>query len=89
MENTTETPAVEESAAEEVTITLQDVAICKQAIEVAATRGAFKADEMAIVGATYNKVSAWLNQMQPAVDNDDAESTASEETSSDQGETND
>jgi len=88
MENTTETPAVEESATEEVTITLQDVAICKQAIEVAATRGAFKAEEMAIVGATYNKVSAWLNQMQPAVDND-AESTDSEETSSDQGETND
>jgi hypothetical protein len=89
MENTTESPAVEESATEEVTITIQDVGICKQAIEVAATRGAFKADEMAIVGATYNKVSAWLNQMQPAVDNDDAESTDSEETSSDQGETND
>ncbi len=89
MENTTESPAVEESAAEEVTITIQDIGICKQAIEVAATRGAFKAEEMAIVGATYNKVSAWLNQMQPAVDNDDAESTDSEETSSDQGETND
>ena len=88
MENTTETPAVDESATEEVTITIQDIGICKQAIEVAATRGAFKADEMAIVGATYNKVSAWLNQMQPAVD-DDAESTDSEETSSDQGETND
>ena len=88
MENTTETPAVEESATEEVTITIQDIGICKQAIEVAATRGAFKAEEMAVVGATYNKVSAWLNQMQPAVD-DDAESTDSEETSSDQGETND
>jgi hypothetical protein len=88
MENTTESPAVEESATEEVTITIQDIGICKQAIEVAATRGAFKAEEMAIVGATYNKVSAWLNQMQPAVD-DDAESTDSEETSSDQGETND
>ncbi len=88
MKNTTKSPAVEESATEEVTITIQDIGICKQAIEVAATRGAFKADEMAIVGATYNKVSAWLNQMQPAVD-DDAESTDSEETSSDQGETND
>ena len=88
MENTTETPAVEESATEEVAITIQDIGICKQAIEVAATRGAFKAEEMAIVGSTYNKVSAWLNQMQPAVD-DDAESTDSEETSSDQGETND
>ena len=89
MENTTETPAVDKSATEEVTITIQDIGICKQAIEVAATRGAFKAEEMAIVGSTYNKVSAWLNQMQPAVDNDDAESTDSEETSSDQGETND
>jgi len=88
MENTTETPAVDKSATEEVTITIQDIGICKQAIEVAATRGAFKAEEMAIVGATYNKVSAWLNQMQPAVD-DDAESTDSGETSSDQGETND
>ncbi len=88
MKNTTKSPAVEESATEEVTITIQDIGICKQAIEVAATRGAFKAEEMAIVGATYNKVSAWLNQMQPAVD-DDAESTDSEETSSDQGETND
>jgi len=88
MENTTESPAVEESATEEVTITIQDIGICKQAIEVAATRGAFKAEEMAIVGATYNKVSAWLNQMQPAVD-DDAELTDSEETSSEQGETND
>ena len=87
MENTTETPAVEESATEKVTITIQDIGICKQAIEVAATRGAFKADEMAIVGETYNKVSAWLNQMQPA--NDDAETTDSGETSSDQGETND
>ena len=89
MKNTTKSPAVEESATEEVTITIQDIGICKQAIEVAATRGAFKAEEMAIVGDTYNKVSAWLNQMQPAVDNDDAESTESEETSSDQGETND
>lgn len=89
MKNTTKSPAVEESATEEVTITIQDIGICKQAIEVEATRGAFKAEEMAIVGDTYNKVSAWLNQMQPAVDNDDAESTDSEETSSDQGETND
>ena len=88
MKNTTKSPAVEESATEEVTITIQDIGICKQAIEVAATRGAFKAEEMAIVGSTYNKVSAWLNQMQPAVD-DDAESTDSGETSSDQGETND
>ena len=85
MENTTETPAVEESATEEVTITIQDIGICKQAIEVAATRGAFKAEEMAIVGSTYNKVSAWLNQMQPAVD-DNAEATESTETSEDQGE---
>jgi hypothetical protein len=83
MENTTEP--------QETELTIQDISIFKQAIEVAASRGAFKADEMAVVGATYNKVSAWLNQMQPAVENDGRqdETINSEETSSDQGETND
>ena len=84
MENTTE-------ETKNIEITIQDVGILRQAIEVAASRGAFKADEMAVVGATYNKVSAWLNQMQPAVENDGRqdETIHSEETSSDQGETND
>ena len=81
-----------ENATEEIKnieITIQDVGILRQAIEVAATRGAFKADEMAVVGATYNKVSAWLSQMQDAIGDGQDEATESSETSAEQGETKD
>ena len=79
MENTTDP--------QETELTIQDISIFKQAIEVAASRGAFKADEMAVVGATYNKVSAWLNQMQDAIGDGQDEATESSETSEEQGET--
>ena len=81
-----------ENATEEIKnieITIQDVGILRQAIEVAASRGAFKADEMAVVGATYNRVSAWLNQMQDAIGDGQDEATESSETSAEQGETKD
>lgn len=81
-----------ENATEEIKnieITIQDVGILRQAIEVAASRGAFKADEMAVVGATYNRVSAWLNQMQDAIGDGQDEATESSETSEEQGETKD
>jgi len=81
-----------ENATEEIKnieITIQDVGILRQAIEVAATRGAFKADEMEVVGATYNKVSAWLSQMQDAIGDGQDEATESSETSEEQGETKD
>ena len=81
MENTTEP--------QETELTIQDISIFKQAIEVAASRGAFKADEMAVVGATYNRVSAWLNQMQDAIGDGQDEATESSETSEEQGETKD
>jgi hypothetical protein len=80
MENTTE-------ETKNIEITIQDVGILRQAIEVAASRGAFKADEMAVVGATYNRVSAWLNQMQDAIGDGQDEATESSETSEEQGET--
>ena len=82
MENTTE-------ETKNIEITIQDVGILRQAIEVAATRGAFKADEMEVVGATYNKVSAWLSQMQDAIGDGQDEATESSETSAEQGETKD
>ena len=82
MENTTE-------ETKNIEITIQDVGILRQAIEVAASRGAFKADEMAVVGATYNKVSAWLSQMQDAIGDGQDEATESSETSAEQGETKD
>ena len=41
-------------------LTVQDLQALKVIIDVASQRGAFKANEMAMVGATYNKLEAFL-----------------------------
>ena len=55
-------------------VKVQDIFILKQAIEVAARRGAFQADEMAVVGSAYNKVAEWLSEVMPE-EQDQADST--------------
>jgi hypothetical protein len=42
-------------------LTVQDLLAIKQIIDVASQRGAFKPNEMAVVGTTYNKLEAFLN----------------------------
>ena len=41
-------------------LTLQDLILVAQIIQVSSTRGAFKADELANVGELYNKLIAFL-----------------------------
>jgi|AntRauTorcE11897_2_1112592.scaffolds.fasta_scaffold04787_5 hypothetical protein len=45
-------------------LSIQDLASLKQIIDVASQRGAFKPGEMAQVGQTYNKLEAFLNEIQ-------------------------
>ena len=44
-----------------IELTIQDLAGLKTVIDVATTRGAFKANEMLSVGTVYNKLEAFLN----------------------------
>lgn len=54
----------EQKQAPELTITdLQNV---RSVIDIAATRGAFKAAEMAAVGSVFNKLDAFLQAVVPA-----------------------
>jgi hypothetical protein len=41
-------------------LTVQDLSVLKTIIEVAQTRGAFKANELEAVGKTYNKLDTFL-----------------------------
>ena len=41
-------------------LTVQDLGIIKSIIDAACQRGAFKANEMQAVGATYNKLESFL-----------------------------
>ena len=75
------TKAEEKPTVEPVNLTIADLQVCKTIIEIASERGTFKADELQMVGLTYNRISQWLTE------NKLPEEKATEETSSDnQGE---
>jgi len=44
-----------------VELTVQDLGNIKQIIDVASQRGAFKPNEMTVVGTTYTKLETFLN----------------------------
>lgn len=45
-------------------LTIQDLAMARAIIETATDRGTFKAAELASVGALYNKLDAFLKQVE-------------------------
>lgn len=54
VENTTEAPATKPS------LTLQDLTLMVQILEVGTARGAWKADELSSVGGLYDRVASFL-----------------------------
>ena len=56
-------------------ITLQDMVTMVNIIDVSAERGAYKGNELAVVGQLREKLAAFVKQHQPA-----AEAPAAEET---------
>jgi hypothetical protein len=54
----------EEQKGPELTVT--DLQNIRAIIDIAATRGAFKAAEMAAVGAVFNKLDTFLSAVTPA-----------------------
>ena len=67
---------------EPINLTIGDITTCKTIIEIASAKGAFKAEELHIVGLTYDRITKWLVANQPKV-------TEAEETSKAEGETKD
>lgn len=55
----------EEKEVQEPTIGLKDLVIAKEAIQVASSRGAFRAEEMSTIGATYDRLVAYVNYYAP------------------------
>jgi hypothetical protein len=74
-------PTKADETTEPVNLTINDIHYCRKIIEIACERGTgiFKADELAVVGSTYNKITQWLLENQPKEDK-----TESAETSTDQ-----
>lgn len=62
-----ETPQVEETQATApeaaAELNINDLNAMKVIIDIASSRGAFKPNEMAVVGTTYNKLTTFLDQV--------------------------
>lgn len=67
-EETTQPEAqqTEQAAPATVDLTVQDLAGLRSVVEVASSRGAFKAGEMEAVGKLFNKLSAFLETVTKA-----------------------
>lgn len=54
-------PAEQQSAQQAVDLNINDLVALKSIIDVASTRGAFRANEMEAVGKVFNKLSSFLD----------------------------
>lgn len=60
VEQTTEQTAEEQSTAPAANLSLQDLLLVAQTIQVVAQRGVFRAEEMSNIGALYDRIIAFL-----------------------------
>ena len=48
-----------------VNLAVSDLIMLQSIVQIACERGAFRAEEMSQIGQCYDRLSAWLAQMQP------------------------
>ena len=71
------------------TLTLLDLTVLRDSIGAAAERGAFKANEMSTIGASFDRLNAWVAQAEAdlrAQQQAAEESSDTADTNSEQGE---
>jgi hypothetical protein len=67
-ENTQPAPAAEPQTPAAPDLNLSDLASLRSILEVASSRGAFKAAELEAVGKTFNKLNAFLESVATKMD---------------------
>lgn len=63
-----EAPAAEAQKSEANELTINDLNAMKVIIDIASSRGAFKPNEMTVVGQTYTKLSTFLESVAKQAD---------------------
>jgi len=61
-------------------LTIQDLRVLKQCVEVASQRGGFQAGEMSTVGNTYNRLAMFIATIDAQNQPEDGENETAEET---------
>jgi hypothetical protein len=74
----------------QITITAADLALLRSLVEVASSRGAFKADELSTVGQIYDKLNAFITLLIEQSDKSkDSANTESEQSTNSKEDKND
>jgi hypothetical protein len=64
----TETVSTEQNVQQAASLSLNDLKVCLQIIDVCSQRGAFKAGEFTAVGALHQKLTVFLAQSEQAAE---------------------
>lgn len=86
-DQTTDTTVAAGSDAQQTQLQLSDILLTAQVIQLASTRGAFRAEEFTQVGSLYDRLVAFLKAsgaLQPAKSEGDATADATAETPAEQ-----
>lgn len=65
--------AAQADSANAAGLNIQDLGAVRQIFAVAAQRGAFRAEEMEVVGRVYNKLDLFLKSLEPQPNEDEQE----------------
>lgn len=77
-EETQTAPETTETQGQAPDLTVQDLSALKAIIDVASQRGAFKPNEMTVVGTTYTKLENFLNAVAAAAEQQEGTETTEE-----------
>lgn len=67
----------------ELALSINDLKLCLQIIDICSTRGAFKAEEFQTIGAIHTKLKTFVDRATAASSTAETEPTSTEETSND------
>lgn len=54
-------------------LSIADILVLKQVVEIATARGAFRAPELTQIGRVYDRVNKWVETVAPAANPEEAE----------------
>ena len=67
----------------DLSLSLNDLKLCLQIIDICSSRGAFKAEEFQAIGAIHTKLKTFIDGATAASSKTDTETESTEETSND------
>ena len=80
MSDTTQTNETETDLEAVSNLTITDLVVMRNIIDLASTRGAFKGEDLTVVGDVYNKLSSFIEKIASALKTDEVEGASEKQS---------